>query len=163
MKQTEYAHWGMQIAQVCMFVHAHGMLPRLKASGGLRIDDEKTRTDLVEALSAFVRSNDMTGLAPGKKLEIIVLATEFALKRNLSEVDDGALLLATIINMSDVIAHDQRILFPDDRPMRDLADNLTAMLAPMKTKIFGNTIPDDVCRAWPDFARLFGVSEPSVH
>ena len=163
MKQREYAHWGMQIAQVCMFVHTHGMLPRLKAAGGVRFSDEKTRTDLVEALSAFVRSNDLIGLAPGKKLEIIVLATEFAMKRNLSEVDDGALLLATIVNMSDVIAHDQRIVFPHDRPMHDLVDNLTAMLMPVKTKIFGNTIPDDVCRAWPDFARLFGVSEPSVH
>ncbi len=163
MKQTEYAHWGMQIAQVCMFVHTHGMLPRLKASGGLRINDEQTRAQLVEALSAFVRTNELIGLGAGKKLEIIVLATEFALKRRLSDVDDGALLLATIINMSDVIAHDQRTLFPDHPPMRDMVDNLTGMLAPMKTKIFGNNIPDDVRRAWPDFARLFGVSEPSVH
>lgn len=153
----------MQIAQVCMYIHTHGVLPRLQTTNGLAIASEQNRAQLVEALSAFVRAHELVGLGPGKKLEIIVLATEFAAKRRLSDVDDGALLLATIINMSDVIAYDQRTRYADNPSMREMVDNLTGLLAPVMTRIFGDALPDDVQRAWPDFARLFGARELSIH
>ncbi len=157
VRQSQYATWGMQIAQVCMYVHTHGALPGLKTSKGLKLGSARTRAKLVRALSTFILTHELSGRRPSEKLETIVAATEGALKNKLSDADDGALLLATIINMSDVIAHDQRTLYPNDPPMRDMVVNLGAMLTPVASKALGDTLPEDVRQAWPDFAGLLSV------
>lgn len=162
-QQAEYAHWGMQIAQVCMYVHTHGMLPRRENSEGLPLASERTREQLARGLSEFIRLHELAGHSPAQKLETIVRATEDASKNRLSEVDDAVLLLATIINMSDVIAYDQRTLFADHPSMKDMVTHLKGMLVPVATKILGGTLPDGVSRAWPDFARLFIAGAPHQH
>lgn len=159
----QYAQWTMQITHVCMYVHTHGRLPRLKASKGLSLGSAAARARLVQRLSTFVRAHDLADHAPAKKLKIIVQATEEAATGRLSDVDDGALLLATIINMTDVIAHDQRTRYRDQPNMIHMVKNVTAILVPTTRQIFGHTLPNGIQNAWPAFARLFSAHEPSIH
>jgi hypothetical protein len=163
MKEMEYAHWAMQVTQVCMYAHTHGRLPRLARSEGLSLESAPARARLVQRLSNFVRVNDLADRTPAKKLKMIVQATEDAATNRLSDVDDGALLLATIINMTDVIARDQRAHFADRPAMRQLVRNLTGIMVPVTRRIFGATLPNEVRQAWPEFAKLFDAHKPSLH
>lgn len=154
VKEIEYAHWGMQVAQVCMFVSTHGKMPSRGKPAGLHLGSEQARAGLAQSLETFVETHSLADRAPREKVETIVRATEDASKRTLSDTDDAALLLATIVNMSDVIAHDQRTLYPGEKGMRDLVGNLTNILSPMVAGIFGGHLPDPIRRAWPDFAKM---------
>ncbi len=161
VKEVEYAHWGMQIAQVCMYVSTHDALPPRDKSGGLALGSGRTRARLVRSLVNFVKIHELTDRAPMQKVEIIVHATEEASKKKLSDTDDAALLLATVINMSDVIAHDQRTMYPGQQGMRGMVDNLTNILSPVAAEIVGHDLPDEIRGAWPDFARMFDAFQSS--
>ncbi len=154
VKEIEYAHWGMQIAQVCMYVSTHGKMPSRGRTGGQDLGSGEARARLARGLETFVETNNLADSAPHEKVETIVRATENASKKPLSDTDDAALLLATIVNMSDVIAHDQRTLYPNEKGMRDLVGNLTNILSPMVAGIFAGHLPDPIRRAWPDFANM---------
>lgn len=161
VKEIEYAHWGMQVAQVCMYVSTHGKMPPRNKSGGLPLGSEQARAGLVRSLETFIDTHELTGCTPPERVNIIVRATEDASKTKLSDADDAALLLATIINMSDVIAFDQRTRYPGERGMRDLVGNLTKILSPLVAGILGGPLPDPIRRAWPDFAQMFDAFQMS--
>ena len=161
VKEIEYAHWGMQVAQVCMYVSTHGRMPPRDKSGGLPLGSEQARVRLARSLATFVDTHELPDRSPNERVNIIVRATEDASKQTLSEADDAALLLATIINMSDVIAHDQRTRYPGERGMRDLVGNLTKILSPLVAGIFSGPLPDSIRRAWPDFAKMFDAFQAS--
>lgn len=163
MKEMEYAHWAMQVTQVCMYVHTHGRLPRLAKSEGLSLDSAPARARLVHRLLNFIRVHDLADHSPAKRLKIIVQATEDASNNRLSDVDDGALLLATIINMTDMIARDQRTRFPDRSAMRQMVKHLTGIMVPVARRILGATLPNEVRQAWPEFAKLFDAHNPPLH
>lgn len=154
VKEIEYAHWGIQVAQVCMYVSTHGKMPSRGKTGGLDLSSGQARARLAQGLETFVETHNLADSGPREKVETIVRATENASKKTLSDTDDAALLLATIVNMSDVIAHDRRTLYPGERGMKDLVGNLTNILSPMVAGIFGGHLPDPIRRAWPDFAKM---------
>jgi hypothetical protein len=161
VKEIEYAHWGMQVAQVCMYVSTHGKMPPRDTSGGLPLGTEQARERLVQSLATFVDTHELMDRAPNERVNIIVRATEDASQKKLSDADDAALLLATIINMSDVIAHDQRTRCPGEKGMRDLVSNLTKILSPLVASILSGPLPDRMRRAWPDFAKMFDTFQTS--
>lgn len=163
VKETEYAQWGMQIAHVCMYIHTHGALPGLATSKGLPLGAKQARARLVHRLLTFVRAHDLAHRSPARKLKIIVESTEDASKKVLSDADDGALLLATVINMADMMARDQRTRFPDHPTMRHVVKNLTGLLMPVMRQILGTTLPSEIRYAWPDFATLFDAYKSPGH
>ena len=162
MKEIEYAHWAMQVTQVCMYVHTHGRLPRLTKSEVCPSSWRGPRPAGSE-MSNFIRVHDLADHGPAKKFKVIVQATEDAAAERLSDVDDGALLLATILNMSDVIARDQRTHFPEQPAMRHMVKNLSAIMVPVARRILGVTLPNEVRQAWPEFAALFDARQPPLH
>jgi hypothetical protein len=154
VEQIEYMHWAMQIAQVCMYFHSHGRLPCGDGGLGLDISDAQIRDDLITNIDAFIARNDLSACDHKERLRIVVRETETAQGSDLSEQQDAALLLASIINMSDIIAHDTHDKYGSSGPMKELLDNLGKILLPLKEGIFGKRLPPAASNTWPDFAKL---------
>ena len=157
VEQIEYMHWAMQVAQVCMYFHSHGRLPSGDGGLGLDISDPQIRDDLVTGIDAFIAENNLSTCSHKEKVRIIVQETETAQGSDISDQQDAALLLANIINMSDIIAYDTHNKFGSSGPMKELLDNLGKILLPLKERIFGNQLPPAASNTWPDFARLVGA------